>query len=245
MRSRTPTTRSRVTNGSGLVIHVTCLISSPERPSTRPMARMISVVSSKPLVVIRPTLQPLRVISALVATVLPCLKSVVRPSNSEISTPTAPAASLTASITPREKSSGVVDAFAVQTSPAPPSTTTSVNVPPVSTPIMYCAFDAMLSFPLLYYYTREFSRLAQIFRAPKTPRIRILLPPRRQDAKRQAQGLSSRANARDLRGRFLALLETRISLFVRNDNAHPFLLCVFSGDIPNFGCRVAALCLMR
>ena len=28
--------------------------------------------------------------------------------------------------------------------------------------------------------------------------IRILLPPRRQDAKRQARGLSSRANARDL-----------------------------------------------
>ena len=47
-------------------------------------------------------------------------------------------------------------------------------------------------------------------------RIRILLSPRRQDAKRQAQGLSSRANARDL---------GKISLFVRNDNALPLRLC--------------------
>ena len=47
--------------------------------------------------------------------------------------------------------------------------------------------------------------------------IRILLSPRRQDAKRQAQGLSFRANARDL---------GKISLFVRNDNALPLRLCV-------------------
>ena len=54
--------------------------------------------------------------------------------------------------------------------------------------------------------------------------IRILFPPRRQacpeqsrrDAKRQAQGLSSRANTRDL---------GKISLFVRNDNALPLRLC--------------------
>jgi hypothetical protein len=39
-------------------------------------------------------------------------------------------------MTPREKSSGVVEAFAVHTSPESPNTTTSVNVPPVSTPMM-------------------------------------------------------------------------------------------------------------
>src|SRR6266545_2928530 len=143
MRSRTPSTRSLGTNGSGLVTQVTCLISSSERPSTRPMARMISVVSSNPLVVMKPTLQPLWVINALVATVLPCLKSGGWPSNSEVSTPRVFAASPTASMTPREKSSGVVDAFAVQTSPESPSTTTSVKVPPVSTPIMYCFLFAM------------------------------------------------------------------------------------------------------
>src|SRR5437899_4208111 len=163
MRSRTPMMRSRGTNGSGLVIHVTCLISSADSPSTRPMARIISVVSSKPLVVMKPTLQPLCVISALVATVLPCLNSVVWPSSSDVSMPTVCAASTTASITPREKSSGVVDALAVQTSPSLPITTTSVNVPPVSTPIMYCAFDVMLPLPLLYYHTCKFSQLGQIF----------------------------------------------------------------------------------
>src|SRR6266536_5375247 len=85
---------------------------------------------------------------ALVSTVLPCLKSVVLPSNFAVSMPAVRAASSTASMTPREKSSGVVEALAVQTSPALLNTTTSVNVPPVSTPIMYCAFDAMQSLPL-------------------------------------------------------------------------------------------------
>ncbi len=47
-------------------------------------------------------------------------------------------------------------------------------------------------------------------------RIGTFLPPRRKDAKRQAQGLSSRAKARDL---------GKISLFVRNDNALP---CAFA-----------------
>jgi len=90
-------------------------------------------------------------------------------------------------------------------------------------------------------------------------RIRILLPPRRQDAKRQAQGLSSRANARDL---------GKISLFVRNDNALPLRLCDRysetdrcakrtlrkpscpsclrgESDFSHFGCGVAALGSLR
>ena len=62
----------------------------------------------------------------------------------------------------------------------------------------------------------------------------------RRDAKRQAQGMSSRANARDL---------GKISLFVRNDNVFPLRLCVpstllrtcFAGDIPSIGCGSAAL----
>src|SRR5262244_3398167 len=113
------------------------------------MARMISVVSSNPLVVMNPALTPLCVISALVATVLPCLKRVVLPSNCAVPMPAMRAASSTASMTPREKSSGVVEALAVQTSPVLLNTTTSVNVPPVSTPIMYCAFDAMLFLPFV------------------------------------------------------------------------------------------------
>ena len=127
------------------------------------MARMISVVSSNPLVVMNPTLTPLCVMRALVATVLPCLKSVVLPSSFDVSMPAVRAASSTASMTPREKSSGVVEALAVQTSPALLKTTTSVNVPPVSTPIMYCAFDAMLSFPLCTARLTSSRRLAQSF----------------------------------------------------------------------------------
>src|SRR5262249_2253695 len=155
---------------SGLVIQVTCLISSADSPSTRPMARMISVVSSNPLVVMNPTLTPLCVIRALVATVLPCLKSVVLPSNCAVSTPATRAASSTASMTPREKSSGVVAAFAVQTSPVLLNTTTSVNVPPVSTPIMYCAFDAMLSLPFVSHTMQNvmrfvFTQDSQVVRA--------------------------------------------------------------------------------
>ena len=68
--------------------------------------------ASKPRVVMSPTSQPLRVINALVATVVPCLKRLVRPSNSLVSTPRAYMASCTASMTPREKSSGVVEALA-------------------------------------------------------------------------------------------------------------------------------------
>ena len=100
------------------------------------MARMISVVSSNPRVVMKPTLTPVRVISALVATVLPCLNSTACFSKSARSTSTSSAASVRASMTPLEKSSGVVDALAVQTSPLGDITTTSVNVPPVSIPIM-------------------------------------------------------------------------------------------------------------
>ena len=143
MRSRTPMIRSRGANGSGLVTQVVWRIASSERPSTRPMARMISVVSSNPLVVMKPTLTPLRVISAFVATVLPCLKSEVWPRSSFLSMPTVFAASVSASITPREKSSGVVVAFAVQTLPASLMTTMSVNVPPVSTPTMYSSRAAI------------------------------------------------------------------------------------------------------
>ena len=100
------------------------------------MARMISVVSSNPRVVMKPTLTPVRVISALVATVLPCLKSTAWFSRSARSTSSTRAASVRASMTPRENSSGVVDALAVQTSPPGDMTTTSVNVPPVSIPMM-------------------------------------------------------------------------------------------------------------
>ena len=69
------------------------------------------------------------------------------------------------------------------------------------------------------------------------PRIRILLSPRRQDAKRHAQCLSSRANARDL---------GKISLFVRNDNALPLRRCVFARDIPRpTGARSAPYEILR
>jgi hypothetical protein len=66
--------RSRGTSGSGFVTCVTCRTSSSGSPSTRPIARMISVVSSNPRVVRNPTRAPVRVMSAFVATVVPCLK---------------------------------------------------------------------------------------------------------------------------------------------------------------------------
>ena len=60
------------------------------------------------------------------------------------------------------------------------------------------------------------------------------------------RGPSSRANARDLRRRFLALLETRISPGVYPELAEGVemttcTLCVFARDIPNFGSGPAAL----
>jgi hypothetical protein len=77
IRSRTPRIRSGGTSRLRLGDVVTRMTSSG-RPSTRPTARMMSGVSSKPCVVMRPTRAPFRVMSAFVATVLPCLTRSVR-----------------------------------------------------------------------------------------------------------------------------------------------------------------------
>ena len=137
IRSGTPRMRSGATSGSGLVIEVTRRTSSSGRPSTRPTARMMRGVSSKPRVVMSPTVTPLRVMSALVATVLPCLTRSVPASSSGIVSWRPAAASRIASITPMEKSSGVVAALLVKTVPEGARTTTSVKVPPMSTPMVY------------------------------------------------------------------------------------------------------------
>jgi len=86
------------------------------------------------------------------------------------------------------------------------------------------AFAGCANFPVPHGYPKQgFARaksvLSEAEGAPKTPS--------------DGHGLSSRANARDLR---------KISPFGRNDNAL-FLcgLCAFARDIPSFGCGFAAL----
>ena len=82
-----------------------------------------------------PVRTPVRVMSAFVATVVPCPKRVVRARSCSPVMPKRCAARATLSITPIEKSCGVDAAFAAVTLPSSSTTTQSVNVPPVSTPI--------------------------------------------------------------------------------------------------------------
>ena len=150
------------TKGSGLVIQVTCLISSADSPSTRPMARMISVVSSNfggDESDFDAAVSDESVGGDGAAMFEECgVAEQFRRLDA-----CGPRRFVNGVHDTAGKSSGVVEALAVQTSPALLNTTTSVNVPPVSTPIMYCAFDAMLSFPFVLPYWDSFRQLAQIF----------------------------------------------------------------------------------
>ncbi len=97
---------------------------------------MMKIASSCPLVVNSPTFEPVRVIMALVATVVPCLKTLDRRSKVARSMPINSAVTCSAFITPDEKSPGVVAALLMMVSPSGKSTVTSVKVPPVSMPMM-------------------------------------------------------------------------------------------------------------
>ena len=89
------------------------------------LPRPISRTSRKPLVVTSAVRAPVRSVSALMTTVVPCTSSSIAAGS------TSPAA-ITSS-TPWARSLGVVETLAMRTSPLPASTTTrSVNVPPMS-----------------------------------------------------------------------------------------------------------------
>src|SRR6185312_15111163 len=92
--------------------------------------RASSSTSANPRVVTRPVRAPRRSISALVATVVPCARLATDPG----AMPAASNAAPIPWIIPREGSSGVDETFAVVTRPRS-TTTTSVKVPPISTPI--------------------------------------------------------------------------------------------------------------
>ena len=70
--------RSRGTSGAGLLVLATRRMFSGGSPVTRPRPRIISSVSSWPVVVISPTVAPLPSTTMFVATVDPCETSRVR-----------------------------------------------------------------------------------------------------------------------------------------------------------------------
>ena len=117
-RARAPRSGgAAATNGGGL--RETRLYMSGRLP------RPISSTSRKPLVVTSAVRAPVRSVSALITTVVPCTSSSISAGS------TSPAA-ITSS-TPCARSRGVVETFAIRTSPLSESTTTrSVNVPPMS-----------------------------------------------------------------------------------------------------------------
>ena len=123
-RSRTSSRRCRGTSGAGGSMKRSYMSYRPSRP--------ISRASRNPAVVRSPVLAPLRSISALVASVVPWMRAAtlagLRPASwSRVSTPcsTAWAGSL-----------GVVRSLPTLTAPVASSTSTrSVKVPPMSTPM--------------------------------------------------------------------------------------------------------------
>ena len=101
-------------------------------------------VSSKPDVVMSPTLAPRPVSTALVATVVPCITSLI----SAGSMPEESQILATPFRTPMDESSGVDGTFAVLVSPVSSfSNRKSVNVPPTSTPRRYVMCYALF-FPV-------------------------------------------------------------------------------------------------
>ena len=116
-------------------------VTQPPRPPGQ-NERATWSVSSKPDVVMRPTLAPRPVRTALVATVVPCITNLISagsmPDESQIfATPFS---------TPIDESSGVDGTFAVLVSPVSSfSRRKSVNVPPTSTPRRYDMLFVLLS----------------------------------------------------------------------------------------------------
>src|SRR4051812_29464561 len=121
-RSRAAIRRSGGTSGAGCSAHRRYRSARAWRPS--------ATRSVKPSVATSAVRAPLPSSSALVATVMPCANV----STSCGSRCARSSAARTASITPRDWSSGVLGALAVTRRPSSSARTASVNVPPTSTP---------------------------------------------------------------------------------------------------------------
>ena len=98
------------------------------------IARAIGTRSSNPPVVIRPTRRPVRDAIVLVTAVVPRPNRETVGSSASRVVPERSATSRHASSTPRPSSPGVLGALARQVL-VPSESTTSVNVPPTSTPM--------------------------------------------------------------------------------------------------------------
>ena len=111
-------------------------VTQPPRPPGQ-NERATCKVSSNPEVVMRPTFAPRPVNTAFVATVVPCITSLI----SEGSIPEESQIFATPFNTPTDESSGVDGTLAVLVSPVSSlSKRKSVNVPPTSTPRRYDIF---------------------------------------------------------------------------------------------------------
>ena len=135
MRSVTPRIRWRGTIGSAFSSRARLVSSAVFSPAAFWIVRPTISASSCPLVVIRPTREPVRVSSAFVAAVVPSVNRSLEATSSSSVDPSAAAALATESITPAEKSRGVDGALPTVTRPCSSSTTQSVKVPPLSTAI--------------------------------------------------------------------------------------------------------------
>jgi len=132
----TPLIHGRGTIGTAFSSRARLVSSKSLSPAAFWIVRPMISASSCPLVVSIPTGEPLRVSRALVATVVPWQKRLVRPSTSPVPRPSASAARATAPMTPSEKSWGVDGDLAVVTWPWGSTITQSVKVPPLSTATM-------------------------------------------------------------------------------------------------------------
>jgi hypothetical protein len=95
---------------------------------------MMWIASSCPLVVISPTFAPRRWMSALVPTVVPCVRTEIRSQNVSNGSSRRSAATRIAFSMPSAKLPGVEAALVAVMPPLRSSTTQSVKVPPMSTP---------------------------------------------------------------------------------------------------------------
>src|SRR5215831_18784893 len=102
------------------------------------------MASSWPRVVIRPTFAPLRWMSALVPTVVPCVSTATLGQNCSNGRSRRSEASRIAASMPSAKFSGVDGHLVAVMRPLASSTTQSVKVPPMSTPTSRLAGDALL-----------------------------------------------------------------------------------------------------
>jgi len=135
MRSLTPRISSLGMMGAGLASLEEWTSSRSCSPAILEYTRPTIRLSSCPCVVMRPVRAPPRSSIALVAWVVPWTNIVVRSSNSPVDIPSDAALTPTASSTPSWRDPRVVSDLEMLRSPRPPTTTQSVKVPPMSTPI--------------------------------------------------------------------------------------------------------------